>query len=141
MRKEIADRLKRCAFEVAVCGYSQRPFCPLLFSGPRSAPSLPARIAGKTNENWVGRPLPYSNSNRLGVTFGRACVRSPRPCRRRLTKRFVSGLFAGQFLIGESLPNDLRQGFGEPTTIIGLAVVVPESLFVQVADQVERFAA
>jgi hypothetical protein len=67
--------------------------------------------------------------------------RLPRPCR-RLTKTFVCGLrLASQFLIGHALSDNLRKRQREASTIIILALVVSERLFIQVAKQMERFHA
>ena len=66
----------------------------------------------------------------------------PLPCRWRsfLVDCRSNGsilLLAGQLIIGEPLPNDLAHGDIEPISIVHLAVVVAERLFIQVAEQVE----
>src|SRR5579875_1345158 len=118
----------------------QRPLRPLLFSGPRSAPSLRARIAGKRNANWVGRPLPF-----FQFTVSRLCREtarlSPRPClysTKRCAGRFR---FASQFFVGQALSGGLGERALEAFAIAGLAIVVTESLFVQITEEMEGFDA
>ena len=66
--------------------------------------------------------------------------RLPRPCR-HLTKTFVCGLrLASQFLIGHALSDNLRKRQREASTIIILALVVSERLFIQVAKQMESLS-
>jgi hypothetical protein len=64
--------------------------------------------------------------------------RLPRPS--RLEAR-SSLLFANQAGVGQALANDANGGMKEPQSIIQLAGVEPEGLFVQIAEQMEGFDA
>lgn len=127
------------------CAVPQRFFLGLLFSGPRSAPSLPSRTAGKTSGSWVGRPLdrpsPYAQSSRSRLKVESARPRVPRPCRTVSPRRLHRRDFAGQLLVSEPPASGLAKCPREAIAVICLAVVVPESLFVQITEQMEGFDA
>ena len=66
-------------------------------------------------------------------------MRLPRPCRLSVCRGSAD---AGQFAIGESLAAHVAHRRFKPGLIVhALAVVVPERLFVKIAEQVERFHA
>ena len=115
----LVQALRQCASVRDACAGLQRSFRPLLFSEPPSTPSLPSRIAGKTNVSWVGRLLPCSQSSRFRLEVGTARVRLPRPCR-PLTKRRPGWLvLARQLLIGHATTDHLGKRTNESATIVG----------------------
>jgi hypothetical protein len=135
--------IKQIACAYVVSDGTQRSFRPLRFWEPPSAPSLPARIAGKMNANWAGRlsrPSPYCQSRSAQRADGRR-LRSPRPCRASTKRRARRFLFARQLLVSQATTDRLRKRPNEPSTVIRFALVVPKRLFVEVAEQMERLDA
>src|SRR5438128_808203 len=64
--------------------------------------------------------------------------RFPRPCR-FVARRFV---LASEFCVGQSLSRNLSHCQSEPLPVVQvLAIVVPKSLLVKVAEKMERFHA
>ena len=134
-------QFRPCVCVCAVSAESQRPLRPPLSLGPRSAPSLPSRTAGKTSGSWVGRPLghllPYAQFSASRLEVGSARVRAPRPCRRSTKRRGRGFDLTDQLLVRQPFARGLRECASEAAAVIGFAVVVPESLLVQIPEQME----
>lgn len=92
----------------------------------RRVPEAPSRVQGEARNAWP-------------EAQGQATPRFPRPCRLINRFRFRRQLFAGEFLPCEPFAHNLTNGQIEAVTIVHVfAVVVAESLFVKIAEQVER---
>src|SRR5216683_463621 len=66
--------------------------------------------------------------------------RHPLPCR-GFALYFRSGVFAGQFLVGQSLTECRASGLDEACRVRALALIVAESLLIQIAEQMKRLDA
>src|ERR1700761_9252015 len=86
--------------------------------------------------------------NTRSETEGQEAFRRPRPCRSASSLesffRLRRGFLPGEFIPGEALTNHLADGkikadgIREDLSGIVLPIVEPESLFINVAEQVER---
>jgi hypothetical protein len=66
--------------------------------------------------------------------------RFPRCCRLRSIGPRSRFALAGQLVEGETFPDDLPDCHVEPLAVVQtLAVIVPEALFVQIPEKMERF--
>ena len=88
----------------------------------------PARKVGQTLEGSRVRCL-------MGYGFFR------RPLRGDPSRRSGGRILTDQLTIGQATTGDRSKGNGEAVRIIALAVVEPEDLLIEVAEQMERFHA
>jgi hypothetical protein len=124
------------SFAPDACGALWRPSAQLLSSGSASAPLIPARTAGKVNRNWIGCRLAFRHSTR----FRSERERLPRFC--RSTKKVGAGFFfASQLGVRQPLSHDALHRIHKSLSIVMLALVESERLFIEIAEQVERLNA
>jgi len=117
---------------------TQRSFRPVPFSGLRPMPSRVSRIVGKANRSCVGRLSFFQ------ITPFMRCLERPRlpcSCRTISLKNARQNFLAGQFLIGYAPSGRGRERTHEAGTICSLAIVVAESLLVQIPEQMKGFDA
>jgi len=84
--------------------------------------------------NKVDKSLPWSVPWHFGEFH--FCFRHPLPCR-GLESHWRTGIFAGQFFVGEPPSKCRARSFDEATAIVVLSFIVSESLFIKVAEEME----
>src|SRR5208282_4458415 len=131
----LPDSTTRAWLASSVAPLSVRPCVQLPSSEPGSAPSSLSRIAGKASLNWIGCRSTWCNPTPFRAE--REAARSRLPRCWRSTKRGCRFEFARQLFVGQSPACHLGQHAGKTITVIALALVVAERLFIQIAEQME----